>query len=38
MLGVKNPIYIENYGYTFNNPYDFGYLASINYLLYLFNK
>ena len=28
MLGVKNPIYIENYGYTFNNPYDFGYLAS----------
>ena len=28
MLGVKNPIYIENYGYTFNNPYDFGYLES----------
>ena len=28
MLGIKNPIYIENYGYTFNNPYDYGYLAS----------
>ena len=28
MLGIKNPIYIENYGYTFNNPYDFGYLES----------
>ena len=28
MLSIKNPIYIENYGYTFNNPYDFGYLES----------
>ena len=28
MLGIKNPIYIENYGYTFNNPSDFGYLES----------
>ncbi len=28
MLGIKNPIYIENYGYTFANPYDFGDLES----------
>ena len=28
MLGIKNPIYIENYGYTFNNPHDFSYLES----------
>ena len=28
MLGIKNPIYIENYGYTFNNPSDFGSLES----------
>lgn len=28
MLSIKNPIYIENYGYTFNNPYDFGSLES----------
>ena len=27
-IGIKNPIYIENYGYTFNDPYDFGYLES----------
>ena len=26
--GIKNPIYIENYGYTFNNPSDFGSLES----------
>ncbi|KAL3948839.1 hypothetical protein [Lentilactobacillus hilgardii] len=28
MLSIKNPIYIENYGYTFNNPHDFSYLES----------
>ena len=28
MLGIKNPIYIENYGYTFNNPHDFSYLVA----------
>ena len=28
MLSIKNPIYIENYGYTFNNPSDFGSLES----------
>lgn len=27
MLSIKNPIYIENYGYTFNDPSDFGYLV-----------
>lgn len=28
MISIKNPIYIENYGYTFNNPHDFSYLVS----------
>lgn len=28
MLSIKNPIYIENYGYTFNNPHDFSYLVA----------
>ena len=28
MLSIKNPIYIENYGYTFNNPSDFGSLVA----------
>lgn len=27
-IGIKNPIYIENYGYTFASPHDFSYLES----------
>ena len=27
-IGIKNPIYIENYNKTFNNPHDFSYLVA----------
>ena len=28
MISIKNPIYIENYGYTFARPHDFSYLVA----------
>ena len=28
MMGVKNVLYINNYGYTFTNPHDFSYLEA----------